>query len=78
MLNGIQNINAREDPYEKIRLALDYTPAIPDNEYIWYFCPFDENTTTMQNLYYIHWEWKKQHNKVSKEEISNIISKEKF
>jgi hypothetical protein len=78
MLNGIQNMNKRKDPYENIRIALDDSPEIPDNEYIWYFCPFDDDTTTMQNLYYIHWEWINQHNKVSREEISNIISKEEF
>jgi hypothetical protein len=45
------------------------------NEYKWYFCPLDDSCCRMQIDYYIHWMYYNENDKVSVEEISDIINK---
>jgi hypothetical protein len=62
-------------PYNYAQKALDESPEIPPNEYVWYFCPLEPLIVDIQIAYYLHWEHYNGHNKVSKEEISNILWK---
>jgi hypothetical protein len=36
--------------------ALDETPEIPLNEYVWYFCPLEYRVVDIQVAYYQHCE----------------------
>jgi hypothetical protein len=62
-----------KDPFCYVQRALDETPEIPPNEYIWYFCPLEPAVVDIQIAYYMHWRDYNVHNKVSKEEIINIL-----
>jgi hypothetical protein len=53
--------------------ALDESPEIPSNEYIWYGFPLELRVIDVQIAYYIHWEYYGENGKVSKKEIDNVI-----
>jgi hypothetical protein len=74
MLHRI-NFNNRYAAYSWSKKALEETPEIPENEYIWYFCPLDPQIVGIQIAYYIHWERSGENDKVSKKEISDILKK---
>jgi hypothetical protein len=69
------NFNDRYAPYNWSQKALEETPEIPENEYIWYFCPLEPHTVDIQIAYYIHWKYYDENDKVSKKEMSDIIKK---
>jgi hypothetical protein len=69
------NSNKKWPPYNYTQKALDEIPEIPENEYIWYLCPLDPETVDIQIVYYVHWKYYGENNKVSKKEISDIIKK---
>jgi hypothetical protein len=55
--------------------AIEETLEIPMNEYRWYFCPLEPTLCRMQIDYYIHWVKENENDKVSIEEIIEIIKK---
>jgi hypothetical protein len=66
MLNGINEMNKRKNPYGNIQFALDEAPDIPMNEYIWYCCPLEPEIGVIQLYYYSHWMNYNEFDKVSK------------
>jgi hypothetical protein len=58
---------------KNLQRTIDETPAIPMNEYRWYVCPLNPSCLRIQIYYYIHWMYYKEQDKVSVEEISEIV-----
>jgi hypothetical protein len=55
--------------------AIDENPEIPINEIRWYFCALEVKAYRLQINYYYHWMKYNENDKVSVEEISDIIKK---
>jgi hypothetical protein len=53
--------------------ALEETPEIPPNEYVWFGCPLEMRAIDIQIAYYHHWQHFGENEKVSRKEINDII-----
>jgi hypothetical protein len=71
----LQNINfqTRHSHFNFAQKALDESPEIPLNEYIWYVYLLEMRIVDVQIAYYIHWKDYEENEKVSKKEIDNVI-----
>jgi hypothetical protein len=73
MINKMNHWTCLQD----FHYAEDRTPDLPREEYVWYVCPMDRGVDQVQEAYYYNWYHYNTMDKLSKEQMDNILKMDK-